>query len=75
MHSAKIVVHEPYRRGCRVILNFLGESIGQPREATSAHPHGKVLPLNKRRAHVLWVGVSAHNLYVASDASCGEYRL
>jgi hypothetical protein len=41
-----------------VVLNLLAERIRQPREAAGVHPDVQVLPLGKRRADVLRIGIT-----------------
>ena len=72
MDAAKIVVHGVNRNGMAVVFHFLAESVRQSSETPHRHPHGEVLKLHVRRAHVLRVEVSAHNFHVAAEAGCGN---
>src|ERR1700675_2304877 len=70
MDTAEIVVHKPKGHSSRVILNFLREGVRQPRKAANAHPHGKILALNKTGAYMLRIGISADCFHVAANADC-----
>jgi hypothetical protein len=47
MDTRKIVVHVVQREGCDVVVQLLGESVGQPGEAAIAHADGEVLAFRK----------------------------
>ena len=47
MDSSEIVKHEMQRNGMALILNLFTEGIGQSSHPSHAHPHRKILPLNK----------------------------
>lgn len=66
--AAEIVIHEPDRHSSRVALDLLRECICQASEAANAHPHRKILPLNKTSAHMFGVRVRAHHFHVTGDA-------
>lgn len=40
---AEVIIHEVQGDGMDVVLNLLGEPIGQPGEAPHRHPHCEVL--------------------------------
>ena len=46
MNPDEVVVHVVDRDGCNVVLDLLGESVGQSRVSTHRHPHGQVLPFD-----------------------------
>jgi hypothetical protein len=50
-----------------MIVHFFAESIGQASEAPNLHSHGEVLAFYVRRAHMLGIGIAAHNLHFAAD--------
>jgi len=46
VNPTEVVVHEVQRDGSAVILDLLGEGVGQAGEPTHGHPHGQVLALD-----------------------------
>ena len=58
MDSREVVVHEVQGDGVGVVLYFLAEGVGQPREPTHLHSHREVLALDIARRHVLWVRIA-----------------
>lgn len=69
--ATEIVVHEPKRDRCRVILYLLGERVGQAGEPANAHSHAKVLALYIAGTYVLRIRISAYDFHVAADAPSG----
>ena len=61
VNSGEVVVHIVERDGSRMVFNFLGESIGQPRKAPHAHSHREVLTLYKASRNMLRIRVSRHH--------------
>lgn len=56
MDAAEVVVHV-VKADCRhVVLDLLGERVGEACEPAHAHPHREVLPLNVGRAHKVFNG-------------------
>jgi hypothetical protein len=43
MDAAEVVVHEVQRDGGAVVLDLLGEGVGQAGESAHRHAHGQVL--------------------------------
>lgn len=68
MNAAEVVVREVQRHGCGVVLDFLGETIGQACEAPNPHSHGEILALHVGRADMFRVGVSHNPMTLAGRA-------
>ena len=66
--AAKIVIRMIDRNHVAVILKFLRERIGQPREAPHAHSEIQILPLDEAGRDVLRVWRSAKNTCANADA-------
>jgi hypothetical protein len=62
MYAAKIVIGEVQRTRSLQVVQLLAEGVSQTRKPANRHPHGKVLSLNVRSAHVFGIGVSLANL-------------
>jgi len=58
VNASKIVMHVMQTDRVGVVLNALGECIGQPGEPPHTHPHSEVLPLDIARRDVLQVRVA-----------------
>jgi hypothetical protein len=56
--AAEVVVREVQPERCRVVLQLLGEGIGQAGEAADAHPHGQVGALDVAGRDVLGIGAT-----------------
>ncbi len=68
VNATEVVMHIVNGDGRDVILNFLRERIGQPREAAHLHPHREILALNVARRNMLRVRIARDNYFAASDA-------
>ncbi len=68
-------MHRIDRYGMRVVLDFLGESIGQSGEPANLHPHGEILALGIARGDVPRVRLTHDALDLASDAFSRLYRV
>lgn len=62
MNAAEVVISEVQRTSGLQVVQFLAECVGQARKSANRHPHGEVLPLNVRSAHVFGIRVSLANL-------------
>ena len=51
-----------------MVLDFLGECVCESREGANTHPYRQILPLDKTGTYVLWIGIPAYDLHIASDA-------
>lgn len=71
MYAAEVVIHEPERHSRRVVLDFLRERIREASESANAHPHRKVLALNKTGTDMFRIRIAAHNLHVAANTLRG----
>jgi hypothetical protein len=63
----EVILHEIERERVAVVVEFLGESVGQSREAPHLHAHRKIVPLGKRRGCVLRVRCSTNPLVARAD--------
>ena len=54
-----IIPNEVQRQRMAVILEFLGERVGQSRKSAHRHTHGQVLPFDMRRADMVRIGIAA----------------
>jgi hypothetical protein len=70
MHAAEIVVKEIERNLMRVILEFLAESVCQPRESAHPHSHAEVLALHVAGRDVFRIRIPSKHSGAASDAGC-----
>jgi hypothetical protein len=52
----EVVMREMQRNRRAMVLNLLGERIGQPREPADAHAHRQVLPLDQAGRDMLGIG-------------------
>ena len=55
----------------RMVFDLLCECVCQASEAAHVHPHRQILPLNKRRADMVRVGVASNVPLLCADALCG----
>ena len=51
-----VVIHHVKRDRIGLVFALFRERIGEPRDAPVVHPHREVLPLDKRRADMLFAG-------------------
>lgn len=58
MYAAEVVVGEEQGEGGFVVFPFLGMGIRQPSQSPDGHSHGKIGPLNMRRANFVHVGLA-----------------
>jgi hypothetical protein len=70
MNSAVVVKHIVKSNRVAVIVGLLGKSVRQSRESAHVHPHRKVLALYVTGAHMLGIGIAAHNFHIAANAGC-----
>jgi hypothetical protein len=68
VNPAEVIKHEIQRQHVLMIVNFLGESVGEPSESPHVHPHGKILPLNVAGGYVVPVRVANEGSCHRSDA-------
>src|SRR5580704_4819857 len=68
MDTAKIVMHEVQCDSGLVILDLLGEGIGQSSEAAHTHPHGQILTFRITGRDVIGVWTTANDRCAASNA-------
>ena len=68
MDACEVVVHVVERDGRFVVLDLLGETVGQPREPAHTHPHGEVLPLHVARTDELFFGLAKADDLLAAVA-------
>jgi hypothetical protein len=76
MHTAEIVVSEVQRDSGFQVRQFFAECIREPRKSSHRHPHGQVLPFDKRRADMLRIRIASSDLgYNPRDAWWGVSRI
>jgi hypothetical protein len=66
VNPAEIVVHEVERDGGLMVLDFLGERIGQASESAHRHAHCQVLTLHIRQCQIL------HKIFCSLRATITE---
>src|ERR1700685_2177459 len=72
MHAAEIIVGEVQGDSGLKMRQLLAESIREPRKSPHRHSHSQVLPLHKRRADMVRVGVALSDFgYNPRDAWWG----
>ena len=71
MDANQVVPDRVDRDHVRVVLEFLGEGIRQPREAPIVHPHRQIRALAVGRAHVRHVGLAVTRSFFAPMHSAG----
>jgi hypothetical protein len=67
---SEVVVHEMADRR-RVVLDLLGEDVGQPSEAAHPHPHREVLALDVTGGDPAGIRVAHHGGLLGPDADGG----
>ena len=76
MHAAEIIVGEVQGDSGLKMRQLLAESIREPRKSPHRHSHSQVLPLHKRRADMVRVGVALSDFgYNPRDAWWGVPRI
>jgi len=63
----KVIVHVVWRNRVSQILDFLGESIREPREPAHRHPHREVLALHATGGNKARVRVASYYLRTNAD--------
>ena len=71
MDANEVVDHEVQGEHGDVVLDLLGEGVGEPGEPPVPHPNRQVLTLDVGRADVRGVGVADDGLGRAADAHGG----
>ena len=61
MNLREVVIGKVDRHSVSMVLDLLGEAIGQPGEAAHVHPHGEILSLNDGRGDESRIG---HSRYI-----------
>lgn len=71
MDAHEVVPHIMKRDGCFVVLDFLGEPVGQAGEPAHGHPHGEILALDVAGRDELHFGFpdADHLLTAGADRS------
>jgi len=76
MHPAEIVIREVQGYSGFQMRQLLAERIGEPRKSPHRHSHSQVLPLHKRSADMVRVGVTLSDFgYNPRDAWWGVPRI
>jgi hypothetical protein len=68
MYATEVVMHVVKRNHVTVIVHFLAVSVRQSGKAPHLHSHRQILTLYEAGAYILRVGITAHNLHIATDA-------
>ena len=71
VNPGEVVVHEVEADRVRVVLDLLGEAVGQAREASHSHPHREVLTLDVGRADERVVGIASDETLLDPGADRG----
>jgi hypothetical protein len=58
MNPNEIVVHVVWRQSRDMVLDLLGEPIGQPGKSAHLHPHREVLPFDVAYGDVPRIGIA-----------------
>lgn len=75
MDAAEVVVHVEQRDRVHMVVELFRERVSQTGEPPHVHPHGQILPLDMRRAHVRRVRVANNRIDLAADADGGAVTL
>ncbi len=71
MNAAEIVVHGVQGNAVRMVLDLLGERIGEASKAAHGHTHGEIVPLDIAGRDMVGVWTPFDGLLVDARAFCG----